>query len=70
MSDGENRKDLDRTVIRFGGRDYTAGHLVQGALWLGLAVVACVAAVMTGQPLVWVAAGVLALIGVGTALGS
>ena len=69
MGTGEHRKDLDQTVIRFAGRDYTAANLVQGALWIGLGGVVCLVALAVGQPWVWLVAGVLVVIGLGTAIG-
>lgn len=69
MADGD-RKDLDRLVIRMGGRDYVAAHLVKAAPFVLAGVGGLIYAALAGPP-AWVAlVGVgLIAVGVATALG-
>ena len=69
MSDGENRRDMDRTVIRMGGRDFVAWHLIQGAAFGVVGIAAGIYGLAAGVPLVVAVGVVLLAVGVGTAFG-
>lgn len=65
----EGRKDLDRLVIRMGGRDYKVANLVGGGLLLlaGLGVLAY--GLANPAPGVWLGGGLLILFGLGVLFG-
>lgn len=65
----DGRKDLDRFVIRMGGRDYRAANLVGGGLLLLAGIGVLLYGLANPAPGVWLGGGLLSLFGLGVLFG-